>query len=115
MTAQRSLRLGGLSLGKFCRSLILPLLLLCAQQGGLLHELSHYKAAGTQNERDPAKSDGRACELCLAYAHLDVAAKPDVVAVALQTFVFAVPAAIAVSTRTADAPPAQSRGPPLFL
>ena len=42
MTAHRSIRLGSMSLGTLCRSLVLPLLLLIAQQGAALHGLSHF-------------------------------------------------------------------------
>ena len=42
MTAHRSIRLGSMSLGTLCRSLVLPLLLLIAQQGAVLHGLSHF-------------------------------------------------------------------------
>ncbi|MBI3367135.1 MAG: hypothetical protein HY021_01385 [Burkholderiales bacterium] len=51
-------------------------MLLLAQQGALLHELSHYSAPQSQGQKQ--SSLGEACELCLAFAQVDSAAAPDV-------------------------------------
>ena len=107
-----------MSLGMLCRSLLLPLLLLIAQQGAVLHGLSHYgtlHASGQRGEPERQQSHSGPCELCLAFAHLDAAAKPEPAAVVLPALGFEVVAISRVSGRTPPAPPEQSRGPPTFL
>lgn len=101
-----------------CRSLLLPLLLLFAQQGALLHGLSHYSATSAPDQRgEPERKHPHSgpCELCLAFAHLDAAATPGPVAVALTVLGFDVVAVSRVLIRALPAPPEQSRGPPTFL
>lgn len=90
----------------------LPLFLLFAQQGELRHEYSHF---GEQKEssKDKAPPGSDHCPLCLAYAHLAGAAKPEIPAAALLgglSFHFA-PAFAVASADTAVAAP-RSRGPP---
>lgn len=75
----RARRLSGLPWRKLCRSLLFPFLLLLAQQGALLHELSHYDAPATQDRNKKQSSRVEACELCLGFAQVDAAATPDVV------------------------------------
>jgi hypothetical protein len=61
----------------WCRlvpSLLLPLLLVVAQQGALLHELSHYRSSETPGESKKQSPRGDVCELCLAFAQIGSAA-----------------------------------------
>jgi hypothetical protein len=93
-------------------SLLLPFLLLFAQQGAFRHELSHLpKPTLVCVKEAPAVQDH--CPLCLAFAHLSGAAKTEIAPFALaQDLVFA----LAPEPRASDAslaPPApRSRGPP---
>lgn len=102
-----------LSLTGFLRSLVLPMLLLMAQQGALLHELSHYRAAEAQDDGD-TRHTGGPCALCLAFADIESAATPAVVPLLLlaQLSFLLVPAAI-VTARAATPPARRSRGPPV--
>ena len=107
-----------MSAGMLCRSLLLPLLLLLAQQGAVLHGLSHYGAPHASDKRgEPERQPSHSgpCELCLAFAHLDAAATPGPVVVALPVLGFEVVAVSPVLTRALPAPPEQSRGPPTLL
>jgi hypothetical protein len=116
MTVHRAVWPSGLPLGKLCRSLLLPLLLLFAQQSALLHELSHYAAPETQGHSKKQSSRGEACELCLAFAQLDSAAKPDLaVAALLADLSFALAPAVAVYAAAAELPSERNRGPPPLL
>ena len=106
----------GVPLRKLCQSLLLPLLLLFAQQGALLHELSHYPAPETQGHGNKQSSRGEACELCLAFAQVDSAAKPDVAAPALLAGLsFELAPAAAVFTIARELPSQRNRGPPPLL
>ena len=96
------------------RTLLLPFLLLCVQQGAFLHSLSHYKPVQTQ-EADHKQTAGGACELCLAFAQLDAVSTPQVQPMSACRCGFAVPSATRLLTWAALAPPEQSRGPPDFL
>ena len=112
MTSGRSVRFGGSSLLRLGRTLLLPLLLLCVQQGAFLHELSHYKASATQDEGDKRPANG-ACALCLAFADVEsvsTAAVPPLLLLARLSFLL-VPAAV-VTARAATPPARRSRGPP---
>lgn len=107
-----------MSLGMLCRSFLLPLLLLLAQQGAVLHGLSHYgapHASDQRSETERQQSHSGPCELCLAFAHLDAAARPEPLAVVPPALGFDVVAAARVPAWEAPAPPEQSRGPPTFL
>ena len=116
MTVHRAVWPSGLPLGKLCRSLLLPLFLLFAQQGALLHELSHYTTPETQGHSKKQSSRGEACELCLAFAQVDSVAKPDLAVPALLanlSFEMApAPTAYAVA---AELPAQRNRGPPPLL
>ena len=116
MTVHRAAWPRGLPLGKLCRSLLLPLLLLFAQQGALLHELSHYTAPETQGHSKKQSSRGEACELCLAFAQVESAAKPDLaVPVLLADLSFELAPAVTVSAVAAELPSQRNRGPPPLL
>lgn len=102
--------------GKVCRSLLLPLLLLFAQHGELLHELSHYAAPETQQDSGKQHPHAGHCALCLAFAQIDSAAAPDAVAVQLLADLSFVQApAIPVSARATELLAQRNRGPPTFL
>jgi hypothetical protein len=100
------------SLLRLGRTLLLPLLLLCVQQDAFLHELSHYKAAETQDEGDQRHTSGP-CALCLAFAHVESVAAPAVPPLPLLAGLgfLLVPAAI-VTARAATSPARRNRGPP---
>ena len=108
---------GCLSIGRIGRSLLLPLLLLVAQHGALLHELSHYAGtAETPEESDKQKSGTHPCELCLAFAQVESTATTDVAVPALLSglsYATALPAMVAV--RAAELPSQRNRGPPVAL
>jgi hypothetical protein len=94
-------------------SLLLPFLLLFAQQGALRHELSHLpKPSLVCVKEAPAVQDH--CALCLAFGHLSGAAKTEVARFTLaQHLVFALaPEPRAPDASLATAAP-RSRGPPL--
>jgi len=96
-------------------TLLLPLLLLFAQQGELLHEYGHYRQpASSSSQKAPAQSD--ACSQCLAYAHLSGVAKPEI-AVPLLLAGLAFHFALGAEPASADVrvARARSRGPPSFL
>ena len=94
-------------------SLLLPLLLLFAQQGALRHELSHLpKPSQVCVKEAPAAQDH--CPLCLAFAHLSGAAKAEAVAFGLAEDLAFAPAPQPRTPRPSLArPAARSRGPPL--
>jgi len=107
---------GGLSPGQFCRSLVLPLLLLIAQHGLLLHELSHVAPAPTQDGSDKHNAGGQPCELCLAFAQVASASAPAVAAAGLLaglSFASVTPMRVAVAD--AALPAQRNRGPPAAL
>jgi hypothetical protein len=92
-------------------SLLLSLILLFAQQGGLRHEYAHYTKAASSCQKAPADSDP--CPLCLAYAHVTAAAKGEITALQLIShlaFHFAPASDVADVDREAAFP--RSRGPP---
>ena len=98
------------------RSLFVPLLLVVAQQGGLIHELSHY--APTESAGDSKKQSHRSdvCELCLAFAQIGSAAPTQLVAAPLLAGLSHEPARIEPGHLDAVHLPAErSRGPPQFL
>jgi hypothetical protein len=104
------------SLRRLCRALLLrsmlPLLLLCAQQGAFLHELGHYKPAQSQDE-DHKQDSGGPCALCLAYAGVESAVSPASPPPLLLTGLsFALMAVVATFARAATAPAQRNRGPP---
>jgi hypothetical protein len=97
-------------------ALLLPLLLLFAQQGELLHEYGHYRQPASSSTQPKAPSQSEVCSQCLAYAHLSGVAKPEITAPVLLAglgFHFALRAEPAsVDVRVARA---RSRGPPSSL
>lgn len=108
--------LGHLPLGELCRGLLLTLLLLVAQQGALLHELSHYLAPETQGESDKQGFAHHACATCLAFAQVHSAATADVALPTLLTNLsFAPSVTTSPAALAAELPSQRNRGPPAFL
>lgn len=118
MLVRQTPRFATLSLLGMCRILLLPLLLLFAQQGALMHELSHYTAydAQTQHQSDKQGSHGKSCELCLAFAQVGTAAAPDAAAPGLLADLsFNLPLPAPAHGGTTEPTAARSRGPPITL
>jgi hypothetical protein len=98
---------------QFRLALVLPLLLVFAQQGAMLHELSHIHPVGSGQVRyDNNLVAGKICDICAAFAPVgnpasaSVAVLPEVAAV--RYYVPAPPYSIVA----AEALPPRSRGPP---
>jgi hypothetical protein len=98
---------------QFRLALVLPLLLLFAQQGAMLHELSHIHPVGSGQVRyDNNLVAGKICDICAAFAPVgnpasaSVAVLPEVAAVRHYAHapLYSIVAAEALSPR--------SRGPP---
>lgn len=99
-------------------SVLLPLLLLFAQQGALLHEWSHwhFESAAAVQQVQAASTDGDICLTCLAFAQIAGLAKFDVAAMPVAPglrYHFASEPARDVAE--AARPAVRSRGPPPFL
>lgn len=113
MTHILSALTGRFTAGGLCRNLLLPLLLLMAQQGALLHELSHCARPEAHGQRDPQHPDADHCDLCLAFAQIASAAPAAVAVPALRadlSFHRAVP--IPASDGSKERPSPRNRGPP---
>src|SRR6202035_1636413 len=98
---------------KFRFALVLPLLLLFAQQAALLHELIHIHPAGSSQVRyDNELLAGKICDTCAAFAQVG---NPTIGSVAVLPTIAAahyyVPEPV-YSIVAAAAPPPRSRGPP---
>ena len=111
----RILRLNRLHWHRLLRSLMLPLLLLVAQQGAVLHELSHYTAAETGEGKEQSPR-GDVCDLCLAFAQVGSATMPhSVAAPLLADLSHRLTPVLPVHAQAAELPAERSRGPPRFL
>lgn len=100
---------------RLLRGIVLPLLLVFAQQGAMLHELSHYAAAATHDSEKQHLPGGEVCSLCLAFAHLGAGLAPNVPVLPTLDLLQApapLPEAICIA---AERPAACSRGPPSLL
>ena len=97
---------------KLSWALVLPFLLLFAQQGELLHEYGHYsRPISSSQKKAPAGPDH--CPLCLAYAHLSGTARTEVVAPTLLSgLAFHFGAAFEVASADTEVASPRSRGPP---
>jgi hypothetical protein len=105
---------------KLYLSLILPLLMLLAQQGAVWHEIGHLNgedapASSTEQQQDKKLPIDKLCATCLSFAQLGGAAKSEVPALNLLTFSFGLVQTAQASAITADAPALRNRGPPSFL
>jgi hypothetical protein len=96
---------------------LLPILLLCAQQGAVMHELEHF-AADTQRVQSRNQQPGQQpapgipCEKCVVFAHLSGAVAPHVPVFIAPLLAYALLERAIVAQRSTDTPAARSRGPP---
>jgi hypothetical protein len=98
------------TLRKLSWTLLLPLLLLFAQQGELRHEYSHDVSQEASCKK-PLPTD--TCATCLAYAHITAAAKTELaLAGLLANLSFHFAPAFAVASADDDLVSPRSRGPP---
>src|ERR1700692_715976 len=98
---------------RFRLALALPLLLVFAQQGAMLHELSHVHRIGADQVRyEGSVLGGKVCETCLAFAQVgNPASAPIAVLPAVAAVHCYAPEPI-YAFNGAEAPPPRSRGPP---
>jgi hypothetical protein len=101
-------------------SLLLPVLLLLAQQGAVLHELGHFAADVEQaqargKQPDPQRLPGAPCEKCVVFAHFAGAVAPAIPAIFIPQLAFALFGHVVAAQRSSDSPSARSRGPPSSL
>jgi hypothetical protein len=98
---------------QFRLALVLPLLLVFAQQGAMLHELSHIHPVGSAQLRyDNDLLAGKICDTCAAFAQVGNPASASVsVLPALPTVRHYVPEPL-YTIVAAEALPPRSRGPP---
>lgn len=100
-------------LRRLAHALLLPLLLVCAQQAAFLHGLSHYQPAQRQGTADRSHEAVSACALCLACASVESVAGPAAAPVPLLAGLAFAPAAFTLPPApAADAPARRNRGPP---
>ena len=98
---------------KFRLALVLPLLLVFAQQGAMLHELSHIQPVGSGQVRYESNlAAGKICDICAAFAQVGNPASATVAVLpAVAAVRHYVPAPL-YSIVAAEALPPRSRGPP---
>jgi len=96
--------------------LALALLLVFAQQGALLHELSHvYRTGAPELTSGAAYLDGKLCETCLAFAKAANPASGTLLVPRIVAAVRHVSPDPEYSIIAAGAPAPRSRGPPILL
>jgi hypothetical protein len=96
--------------------LALALLLVFAQQGALLHELSHvYRTGAPELTSGAAYLDGKLCETCLAFAQAANPASGTLLVPRIVAAVRHVSPDPEYSIIAAGAPAPRSRGPPILL
>ena len=112
---------------KLCISLILPFLMLLVQQGAVWHGLGHltgsdttFTVASLTGQQDKVQPDkelaaDKLCEICLAFAQVNGAAKTDVPLLGLLSFSHGFAQWVATPALAAEAPAQRNRGPPTFL
>jgi hypothetical protein len=94
---------------------LLSILLLCAQQGAMLHELGHvYRTASPQLGAGGGVTDGKACETCLAFAQVANPASGTLFVLPAVRFVYERSAEPEYSITAASVLAPRSRGPPIF-
>jgi hypothetical protein len=97
------------------RGLLLPLLLLLAQQGMLLHEVRHVAPAERQDDSVKKEAAGL-CKLCLAQAQAEPAAQPGGATLHLLAGLsYGWACQTQASVCAAWPPTPHSRGPPAFV
>jgi hypothetical protein len=96
--------------------LALALLLVFAQQGAVLHELSHvYRTGAPALESDATLLDGKMCEACLAFAQAANPATGTLLVAPIVAAVRHVSPETQYSIIATTAPTPRSRGPPILL
>jgi hypothetical protein len=117
MTVRHTSPADRLRLHKLCFGLLLPLLLLLAQQGAVLHELGHHiSPAGHETFGDTAHGGLEACDLCLGFAQLgSTATMASARTPLLAALSFHLAPAALPTFRAAEAPALHSRGPPASI
>jgi hypothetical protein len=101
---------------KLLLSFSLCLLLLTAQLGALVHELSHVTAVAHQDVHfDAAKATQTACALCLAYSQLANPASHATHTTRVEPTACAAESTLAPTNLPLAVPTARSRGPPVQL
>jgi hypothetical protein len=97
-------------------ALALPLLVLFAQQGALLHELSHTyysgHVLGSQLHQDEQLPDNASCPTCQAFAQIAHPAVGSAVVLAAPPATYLSNPCPSYRMADADAPTPRSRGPP---
>ena len=94
----------------------LALLLVFAQQGALLHELSHvYRTGAPELQSESGLLEGKLCETCLAFAQAGDSASGTVVLPPVAAAIRHASAEPEYSIVVAGAPAPRSRGPPVLL
>jgi hypothetical protein len=98
---------------QFRLALVLPLLLVFAQQGAMLHELSHIQPVGTGQVRYENNAlASKICDICAAYAQVGNPASASVAVLPTAATVRHYVPAPLYSIVAAEALPPRSRGPP---
>ncbi len=102
---------------KLFSRVILSVLLLLAQQGAMLHELSHLAASPTQQDSDEGQhAIGGLCSACLAFSQVGISTLPELRPLDLLAgLAFQAALDIAAAGHTRELPTQRSRGPPTFL
>jgi hypothetical protein len=97
-------------------ALALPLLVLFAQQGALLHELSHAyyagQASGAQLRQDQQLPENALCPACQAFAQIAHPATGSAAALVLEPAAYLPCPEPSYRIAAAEAPTPRSRGPP---
>jgi hypothetical protein len=112
-------------MGRILSTLLLSLLVICAQQAALVHEMGHALGHGPEQAQTTIPGSGTQtpgttekglyCDKCFQFAHVAG------VAFAFSPAVFSLVADTesardrAAADLAADAPPSRSRGPPIVL
>jgi hypothetical protein len=103
-------------MGRIRFILALALLLVFAQQGAMLHELSHvYRTGAPALENDATLLDGKMCETCLAFAQAGNPASGTLLEAPVVAVIRHVSPDPQYSIIATAAPTPRSRGPPTLL
>ena len=94
----------------------LALLLVFAQQGALLHELSHiYRTGAPALQHEENVLDAKLCATCLAFSQVANPASSTLGVLPMVAIAQHRAARPRISIIAADAPAPKSRGPPIYL
>jgi len=111
----RSVRSAEPDMNRIRFSFALALLLVFAQQGALLHELSHVYRTGTAHLQNEQTFDGKLCEACLGFSQVATPASGTLFVLPSIATVRHVSLDPEFSIIAAAAPARRSRGPPVLL